>query len=67
MDEVRIPPAGDPFTAKPAPRPSEATDETPHACMGGWVFLGYEGEDGQGRDEAVPCRRCLRTSSDEDL
>jgi hypothetical protein len=30
----------------------------PHACMGGWVFLGFEGEDGEEVIEAVPCRRC---------
>jgi hypothetical protein len=36
-----------------------ATDEeTPHACMGGWVFLGFEDEDGEDVVEAVPCRRC---------
>jgi hypothetical protein len=38
------------------------TDETPHACMDGWVFLGFEGEDEQGEPielvERVPCRRC---------
>jgi hypothetical protein len=37
-------------------------DETPHACMGGWVFLGFEGEDENGEHveviERVPCRRC---------
>ncbi len=36
------------------PTPSE---ETAHACIGGWVFLGYEGEDGE-EIERVPCRRC---------
>jgi hypothetical protein len=38
------------------------TDETPHACMDGWVFLGFEGEDENGEHvelvERVPCRRC---------
>jgi hypothetical protein len=37
-------------------------DETPHACMDGWVFLGFEGEDEQGEHvqviERVACRRC---------
>jgi hypothetical protein len=23
-------------------------EETPHACMDGWVFLGFEGEDEDG-------------------
>ena len=35
-----------------------ATDETPHGCYAGWVFLGYEDEDGQEHHEAVPCLRC---------
>jgi hypothetical protein len=35
----------------------------PHACMGGYVFLGYievDGETGEEveRVEALPCRRC---------
>ncbi len=37
-------------------------EETPHACMGGWVFLGFEAQDEQGEHveviERVPCRRC---------
>jgi hypothetical protein len=37
-------------------------EETPHACMDGWVFLGFEGEDENGEPaefiERVPCRRC---------
>ncbi len=37
------------------------TDETPHGCYAGWVFLGYEDEDGQEHHEAVPCRRCAET------
>jgi hypothetical protein len=39
------------------------TEESPHACMGGWVFLGYEDEDGQEHYEAVPCRRCRPESA----
>ena len=34
------------------------TEETPHGCYAGWVFLGYEDEDGQQHHETVPCRRC---------
>ena len=38
------------------------TEETPHACMGGWVFLGFENEDENGEHveviERVPCRKC---------
>ena len=39
----------------------ESLEETPHACMGGWVFLGFEDEDGDEVIEAVPCRRCSET------
>ena len=43
----------------PTPTPDE---ETPHACMGGWVFLGFGDEDEKGEPvevlERVPCRRC---------
>ncbi len=42
--------------------PIPASEETPHACMGGWVFLGFEGEDENGEHveeiERVRCRRC---------
>jgi hypothetical protein len=42
--------------------PDVPTEETPHACMDGWVFLGFEAEDEQGEHveviESVPCRRC---------
>jgi hypothetical protein len=38
------------------------TEETPHGCYSGWVFLGFEGEDENGEHveviERVPCRRC---------
>ena len=35
-------------------------EETPHFCYDGWVFLGYEDEDGECVElvEWVPCRRC---------
>src|SRR5215203_5491663 len=59
----RIPAAGDPFTAKaPDERPHERQGEPPHACMGGYVYMGYvvEGEDGEPVEvvEAVRCKRC---------
>jgi hypothetical protein len=45
--------------------PIPSPEETPHACMGGWVFLGFEGEDEHGEHaelvERVPCRRCQRS------
>ena len=45
------------------PYPEVRTDqETPHGCYGGWIFLGFEGEDENGEHtevlERVPCRRC---------
>ena len=51
--------AGDPFYAE-AQRHDQ--DETPHGCIDGWVYLGFEGEDRDGElveeIERVPCRRC---------
>ena len=50
--------AGDPF--------AYAGDERPHGCIGGWVYLGFEGEDENGEHvediERVPCRRCALNS-----
>ncbi len=45
-----------------APAPPSTPEETPHACWGGWVYLGYEGVDEDGEHveviERVACRRC---------
>jgi hypothetical protein len=30
----------------------------PHACMGGWVFVGYIDEYGEEREASYACRRC---------
>jgi hypothetical protein len=48
--------------------PTEERDETveahyaclecPHACVGGWVFVGYIDEHDEEREAAYPCRRC---------
>jgi hypothetical protein len=43
------------------------TEERPHGCIGGYVFLGHlvvDEEDGEEVEvvEAVPCRRCARRS-----
>ena len=42
--------------------PSPTDHETPHGCIDGWVYLGFEGEDENGEHveeiERVPCRRC---------
>ena len=46
--------AGDPF--------AYAGGETPHGCIDGFVYLGFEGEDENGEHveeiERVPCKRC---------
>jgi hypothetical protein len=30
----------------------------PHACIGGWVFVGYVDDHGEEREASYPCRRC---------
>jgi hypothetical protein len=30
----------------------------PHACIGGWVFVGYIDEHGEEREASYRCRRC---------
>ena len=50
------------------PPPTEEHDDTveahyaclerPHACMGGWVFVGYIDEYGEEREVSYACRRC---------
>ena len=30
----------------------------PHACIDGWVFVGYVDEDGEEREASYACRRC---------
>jgi hypothetical protein len=32
--------------------------ERPHACIDGWVFVGYVDEDGEEREASYRCRRC---------
>jgi hypothetical protein len=49
-------------TAQPARPPTEAQDH-PHACLNGYVYLGYiafdeETNEEVERVEALPCRRC---------
>jgi hypothetical protein len=61
VDEVRIPPSGNPFTAAP--------DETPHACNDGWVTIGQVVEDPETGEEIIEyalylCRRCAERRSD---
>ena len=33
----------------------------PHACLEGWVFVGYVDEDGEEREAAYRCRRCANS------
>jgi hypothetical protein len=61
VDEIRISPAGDGFyaAAKHHPASPEATEETPHACYDGFVYMGLVDEDDEDEQiERVPCRRC---------
>jgi hypothetical protein len=57
--EQTISPSGDPFHASGATH----DQDHPHACLNGFVFLGYtafdeeKGEEVE-RIEALPCRRC---------
>jgi hypothetical protein len=32
--------------------------ERPHACLDGWVFVGYIDENGEEREASYRCRRC---------
>jgi len=32
--------------------------ERPHACIDGWVFVGYVDEHGEEREASYRCRRC---------
>ena len=47
---------------KDHPESTAATEETPHGCYEGWIYMGFEGEDENGEHteviERVPCRRC---------
>ena len=53
--------------AHDADPPSEDQDH-PHACMNGYVYLGYTAVDEETgeeveRVEALPCRRCAEEAS----
>ena len=57
MDEHTISPAGDPFHA------ALHDQDHPHACLNGYVYLGYIALDEETGEEveqveALPCRRC---------
>jgi hypothetical protein len=48
-------PNAQPSTTVP---PRHDQDERPHACLEGWVFVGYEDEYGEEREASYRCRRC---------
>jgi hypothetical protein len=55
-----------------APEPHPSTDQDhPHACLNGYVYLGYTaldeetGEEAE-RVEALPCRRCACSKAPAD-
>ncbi len=54
--------ARNPIIREPHPEVPALTHETPHGCIDGWVYLGFEGEDENGEHveeiERVSCRRC---------
>ncbi len=54
--------ARNPIIREPYPEVPTDHEETPHGCIDGWVYLGFEGEDENGEHveeiERVPCRRC---------
>ena len=48
-------PNAQPSTGEP---PRHDQDERPHACIEGWVFVGYVDEYGEDREASYRCRRC---------
>jgi hypothetical protein len=64
VDTQTISPAGDPFYAKAELSGGTHDQDHPHACTGGYVYLGYTATDEETgeeveRVEALPCRRCV--------
>jgi hypothetical protein len=50
-------------SSAPDAHPSTEEQDHPHACLGGYVYLGYTALDEETgeeveRVEALPCRRC---------
>ena len=62
MDITRIPPADDSFHGAPDEH------DHPHACLNGYIYLGYTAVDEETGEEveqveALPCRRCAEEAS----
>jgi len=50
-----------------AMRPTPVQQDHPHACIEGWVYLGYTDDDGAEQVEVLPCRRCAEEHEGENL
>ena len=55
-------------TEKSTAHPSTEEQNHPHACLNGYVYLGYTAlDEGTGEEvervEALPCRRCASEAS----
>ena len=48
-------------------RDASIPQDHPHACIDGWVYLGYIDDDGAEQVEALPCRRCAEEHAGENL
>jgi hypothetical protein len=44
--------------AHPSTEEHDHLDERPHACIDGWVFVGYVDKHGEEREASYRCRRC---------
>jgi hypothetical protein len=51
-------------SAHPA-HPSTEEQDHPHACLDGYVYLGYTDEDGEEQIEKLPCRRCAVAAEEQ--
>jgi len=54
--------------AQPSPEEQDHPQDHPHACLDGYVYLGYTALDEETgeeveRVEALPCRRCTEAGS----
>ena len=54
----------DVLKAQSVPHPNSLAIERlrPHACVDGWVFVGYVDEDGEEREASYACHRCADSS-----
>jgi hypothetical protein len=43
--------------------PAPVPQDHPHACLDGWVYLGYTDDEGDEQVEALPCRRCAEQAA----